>query len=58
MERAATIGKSRSLYGVIKNTGPRKPNVSEEIRKSDNTVIQSKRLRVDRSAEYFREQFR
>ncbi|CAH8538545.1 unnamed protein product [Schistosoma curassoni] len=57
MEKAATIGNTRQLYRLIKETGINKSSVSEIISEKDDTLICSKSRRLERWAEHFREQF-
>ena len=56
MEKAAAIGNSRVLFQLIRNTGPRKPKVSEVICEKDRTLIHSQH-RLHRWSEHFQEQF-
>ncbi|CAH8470968.1 unnamed protein product [Schistosoma haematobium] len=56
MEKAATIGNTRQLYRLIKETGINKSSVSE-ISEKDDTLICSQSRRLERWAEHFREQF-
>ena len=48
MEKAAAIGNSRVLFQLIRNTGPRKPKVSEVICEKDGTLIHSQHRRLHR----------
>ena len=57
MEKAAAIGNSRVLFQLIRNTGPRKPKVSEVICEKDGTLIHSQHRRLHRWSEHFQEQF-
>ncbi|CAH8639889.1 unnamed protein product [Schistosoma guineensis] len=57
MEKAATIGNTRQLYRLIKETGINKSSVSEIISEKDDTLICSKSRRLERWGEHFREQF-
>ncbi|CAH8442066.1 unnamed protein product [Schistosoma haematobium] len=57
MEKAATIGNTRQLYRLIKETGINKSSVSEIISEKDDTLICSQSRRLERWAEHFREQF-
>ncbi|VDP45809.1 unnamed protein product, partial [Schistosoma margrebowiei] len=57
MEKAATIGNTRQLYRLIKETGINKSSVSEIISEKDDTLIYSQSRRLERWAEHFREQF-
>ncbi|CAH8563294.1 unnamed protein product, partial [Schistosoma guineensis] len=57
MEKAATIGNTRQLYRLLKETGINKSSVSEIISEKDDTLICSQSRRLERWAEHFREQF-
>ena len=57
MEKAARIGNSRSLFRLIRDTGPRRPGVSEIIKESDGSLIHSQGRRLERWAEHFKGQF-
>ncbi|CAH8485715.1 unnamed protein product [Schistosoma margrebowiei] len=57
MEKAATVGNTRQLYRLIKETGINKSSVSEIISEKDDTLICSQSRRLERWAEHFREQF-
>ena len=57
MEKAAAIENSRVLFQLIRNTGPRKPKVSEVICEKDGTLIHSQHRRLHRWSEHFQEQF-
>ena len=57
MEKAAAIGDSRRLFRLIRDTGPRKPHVSELIKESDGSWIHSQDRRLERWAEHFKNQF-
>ena len=56
MEKAAAIGNSRVLFQLIRNTGPRKPKVSEVICEKDGTLILSQHRRLHRWSKHFQEQ--
>jgi hypothetical protein len=57
MEKAAAIGDSRRLFRLIKDTGPRKPSVSELIKEADGSWINSQNRRLERWAEHYKDQF-
>ena len=57
MQKAFASGNSRTLFQLIRSTGPRKLNVSEVIKEKDGTVITSQERRLERWAEHFAEQF-
>ena len=57
IEQANAAGNSRKLFQLIRNTGPRKPNVSETIRSSDGTIVHSVEQRLNRWANHFKNQF-
>lgn len=57
MEKAATIGNSRSLYQLIKVAGPRKSRVSAGISEPEGSLVHSHGHSLDRRAEKFGEQF-
>lgn len=52
MQKGATIGNSRDLYRLIRDTGPWKSNVGEVIEKSDGTLVLSQDRQLLRSAEH------
>lgn len=57
MEKANAIGNSRQLFQLIRNTGPRRPDVSELISDKQGVEIHSIDKRLNRWAEHFEEQF-
>ena len=57
MESAAASGNSAKLFQLIRQTGPRKAQVSEVIEEADGTLIFNQKLRLDRWAEYFQSHF-
>ncbi|CAH8477661.1 unnamed protein product [Schistosoma intercalatum] len=57
MAKAATIGNTRQLYRLIKETGINRSIVSQTISEIDDTLICSQSRRLERWAEHFREQF-
>ena len=57
MEKAASLGNSRSLFQLIRKTGSRRVGVSETISEKDGSQIISQERRLHRWAEHFQEQF-
>ncbi|KAH9589608.1 ATP-binding cassette sub- A member 3 [Schistosoma haematobium] len=57
MEKVAAIGNSRQLFRLVKETGIKKPTVSETLSEKDGHIIHSQSRRLDRWAEHFRDQF-
>ena len=57
MEKAASMGNNRLLFQLIRNTGSKKPSVSETINEKDGSLITSQERRLQRWAEHFEEQF-
>ncbi|CAH8620282.1 unnamed protein product [Schistosoma intercalatum] len=57
MEKAAAIGNCRQLFRLVRETGIRKPTVSETVSEKDGHIIHSQSRRLDRWAENFRDQF-
>ena len=57
MEKAFASGDSRTLFQLIRSTGPKVAGVSETIREKDGTTIHSLNRRLERWAEHFTEQF-
>ena len=57
MEIAAASGNSQRLFKLIRDTGGRRTQVSETIWDRNGEPIHSKQQRLDRWAEYFKEQF-
>ena len=57
MEKAAAIGNSRTLFRLIRNTGTKKPSVSEIVNEEDGSLIHSQERRLARWAEHFEGQF-
>ena len=57
MEKAAAIGNSRNLFRLIRNTGAKRPGVSETIREKDGAWIHSQARRLECWAEHFEAQF-
>ena len=47
MELANAAGNSRKLFQLIRNTGPRKLNVSETIKSPDGTIVHSVQQRLN-----------
>ena len=48
MESAAASGNSAKLFQLIRQTGPRKAQVSEVIEEADGTLIFNQKCRLDR----------
>ena len=57
LEKAAAIGNSRRLFRLIKETGPRKPGMSDLIKEANGSWIHSQNRRIERWAEHFKGQF-
>jgi hypothetical protein len=57
MEEANAAGNVRKLFQLIRNTGPKRPPVSEVIKDDNGNLVYNKRQRLDRWAEYFQQQF-
>ncbi|VDP46250.1 unnamed protein product [Schistosoma margrebowiei] len=57
VKNAAAINNSRQLFRLVKETGIRNPTVSETLSEKDGYIIHSQPRRLDRWAEYFRDQF-
>ncbi|KER30012.1 hypothetical protein T265_03491 [Opisthorchis viverrini] len=56
MEEARKAGNDRKLFQLIRATRPRKPPVSETMKRQNGTTISNKKERPDRWAEYFKQQ--
>lgn len=57
MKKDVTIGYSREIHRIIRNTGSRKPRRSEMIKKSDSSLIHTQHHRLQRWPEHFTKQF-
>ena len=57
MVKATAVGNCYVLLRLIKNTGSRKPKVSEVICEKEGTLIHSQHRRLHRWSEHFQEQF-
>ena len=57
IELAFASGNSRSLFHLVRSTGPRKVSVSEVIKEKNGSIITSQKRRLERWAEHFSEQF-
>ena len=57
MESSATSGNSAKRFQLIRQTGPRKAQVSQVIEEADGTLIFNQKRRLDRWAVYFQSHF-
>lgn len=57
MEKPVAVENSHTLYGLSRNTSPRKPSLSEVIRNSDGTLAYPHEHGLSRWTEHIREQF-
>ncbi|CAH8543079.1 unnamed protein product [Dicrocoelium dendriticum] len=57
MEMAAALGNHRELFRLIRETGSRRPGVSETIRDESGQPIHNLSKRLERWAEHFERQF-
>ncbi|CAH8623694.1 unnamed protein product [Dicrocoelium dendriticum] len=57
MEMAAALGSHRELFRLIRETGSRRPDVSETIRDEGGQAIHNLAKRLERWAEHFERQF-
>ena len=57
MEKASATGNSRQLFRLIRETGSKRPIVSETIRDSNGLIICNQKQRLERWAEHFHAQF-